>query len=71
MSTKDEQRTHDESADKDLSKSLAGHEDLSKDDEAGRRSSAKNGAQDGTPADDALTSPLEEVEDSPVRTKNS
>lgn len=61
MSTKDEQPTHDESADEELSESLAGHEALSEDGDA----EAPSAGEDGEP------SPLEEIEDSPVRTKNS
>ncbi|MBG6225102.1 hypothetical protein IWX63_001667 [Arthrobacter sp. CAN_A2] len=52
MSTHDEQPQHDESADEELSESLEGHDELSKD-------------------GDGEDSPLEEIEDSPVRTKNS
>ncbi|MHA7240769.1 hypothetical protein [Arthrobacter sp. TMS1-12-1] len=51
MSTQNQQPQHDESADKELSESLEGHEALSQDDDE--------------------ASPLEEIEDSPVRTKNS
>lgn len=52
MSTQNEQPQHDESADEELSESLEGHDELSKD-------------------GDDEPSPLEEIEDSPVRTKNS
>ncbi|MHA7282674.1 hypothetical protein [Arthrobacter sp. TMS2-4] len=50
MSTQNEQPQHDESADEELSESLEGHEELSKNDD---------------------DSALEQIEDSPVRTKNS
>ena len=53
MSTQNEQPTHDESADEELSESLAGHADLPEGDEAN------------------ATESLEEIDDSPVRTKNS
>lgn len=62
MSTHDEQPSHDESADGELSTSLAGHEALSEDGGTDRSIGVE---------DDESSSPLEEIDDSPVRTENS
>ncbi len=62
MTTQNKQPTNDESADEELSESLAGHESLTEDGESDHTSAVK---------DDEPSSPLEQIDDSPVRTKNS
>jgi hypothetical protein len=57
MSNQDEKPVHDQSADEELSKSLAGHESLSEDGDSG--------------SDSGEESPLEQIDESPVRTDNS
>ncbi|MUK01225.1 hypothetical protein GM708_04325 [Vibrio cholerae] len=67
MSTNDQQSTKSESADQELSKSLSGHADLPDENDG-----SEQGGDVSTPAADGKPSePLAEVEDSPVRTKNS
>ncbi|WP_104182268.1 hypothetical protein [Arthrobacter sp. B0490] len=59
---------HDESADQELSASLAGHDDLPKHD-GDEPTTPGDASAPAAPAEDGDA--LEEIEDSPVRTKNS
>lgn len=68
MNESAERPNHDDSADQELSASLAGHGDLPKHD-GGEPTTRGDAAAPAAPADDADA--LEEIEDSPVRTKNS
>ncbi|MHA7208370.1 hypothetical protein [Arthrobacter sp. MDT1-65] len=69
MNESAEHPSHDDSADQELSASLAGHGDLPKHD-GDEPTTPDDASAPAAPADDDADA-LEEIEDSPVRTKNS
>jgi hypothetical protein len=74
MSTQNEQPTHDQSADEELSESLAGHAALPETgDPTDEKLSESLAGHAGLPegGEPMIDEPLEEIDGSPVRTENS
>lgn len=66
-----ERPRHDESADEEVTSSLEGHSDLPEEGSAAPKAPAPDTSDPQTSVSDDDSSPLDEIEDSPVKTKNS